>query len=78
MKNTTVPLTLAYVDSEGAILELPDLQPLDETPVTAATDKVQYVLEMNQGWFKRHNISTGAVMTTERGRFKETFRFGAH
>ena len=77
MKNTTVPLTAAYIDSEGMILELHDLQPLNETPVEAGTDKVQYVLEMKQGWFKRHNVSTGAVLTTEQGRFKETFRFGA-
>ena len=77
MKNTTVPLTAAYIDGDGVILELHDLQPLNETPVEAGTDKVQYVLEMKQGWFKRHNISPGAVLTTERGRFKETFRFGA-
>ena len=77
MKNTTVPLTAAYIDSEGVILELHDLKPLDETPVEAGSDKVQYVLEMKQGWFKRHNVSTGAVLTTERGRLKETFRFGA-
>jgi len=77
MKNTTVPLTAAYIDSEGVILELHDLKPLDETPVEAGTDKVQYVLEMKQGWFKRHNVAPGAVITTERGRLKETFRFGA-
>ncbi len=77
MKNTTVPLTAAYIDSEGTILELHDLKPLEETPVEAASDKIQYVLEMKQGWFKRHNISPGAVMTTERGRFKQTFTAGA-
>jgi len=77
MKNTTVPLTAAYIDSEGVILELHDLKPLDETPVEAGTDKVQFVLEMKQGWFKRHNVAAGAVITTERGRLKETFRFGA-
>jgi uncharacterized membrane protein (UPF0127 family) len=76
MKNTLVPLTAAYIDSEGAILELVDLQPLDETPVLAASDNVQFVLEMKQGWFKRHNIPVGAVVTSETGRLKEAFRYG--
>src|SRR5687767_7081008 len=45
MKNTFVPLSCAYVDSEGVILEIHDLKPLDETPVEAGSDLVQYVLE---------------------------------
>jgi len=73
MKNTKVPLTAAYIDPEGTILELHDLEPLDEDPVLAATDQVQYVLEMKQGWFKRHNISEGAFIRTERGTLPETF-----
>ena len=66
----------AYVDSEGAILELHDLEPLNETPVPAASDNVQYVLEMNRGWFKRHNIGVGAVMACDAGKLKDAFRFG--
>jgi uncharacterized protein len=76
MKNTLVPLTAAYIDSEGTILELVDLQPLDETPVVAASDNVQFVLEMKHGWFKRHNVAVGAVVTSETGRLKEAFRYG--
>jgi len=75
MRNTTVPLTAAYLDAEGTILELHDLQPLREEPVEAATEDVQFVLEMNQGWFKRHNVGVGAVITSEHGPFKNTFRF---
>jgi len=75
MRNTTVPLTAAYIDSEGTILELHDLQPLKEEAVEAATDNVQYVLEMNQGWFQRHHVGVGAILTTEIGQFKETFGF---
>lgn len=73
MRNTTVPLTAAYIDPDGAILELVELNPLVETPVEAKSDNVQYVLEMNQGWFKRHNIAVGTVITTEMGKLKETF-----
>lgn len=75
MKNTILPLTAAYIDGEGAILELHDLQPLKEEPVEAGSDNVQFVLEMNQGWFKRHNVGIGSLIVTEHGRFKDTFRF---
>ena len=76
MKNTTLPLTAAYLDSEGTILELHDLQPLNETPVKATADNVQFVLEMNQGWFKRHNVSVSTVISCETGRLADAFRFG--
>jgi hypothetical protein len=76
MKNTVLPLNVAYLDSDGTILELHELEPLNETPVEAASDKVQYVLEMNKGWFKRHNIGVGSVITCEAGRLRDAFRFG--
>jgi len=73
MKNTTVPLTAAYIDPDGNILEIHDLNPLDETAVMAESDQVQYVLEMKQGWFKEHQIGIGTAMRTERGTLRETF-----
>ena len=76
MKNTTVPLTAAYIDSDGAILELVDLHPLVEAPVEAKSDKVQYVLEMKQGWFKRHKIGVGMVLSTEVGTLRQAFQRG--
>lgn len=71
MRNTTVPLTAAYLAPDGTILELHDLEPLNETPVTAATDLVQFVLEMPRGWFARHDVQTGAVVRTPYGGFPE-------
>ncbi len=76
MRNTKVPLTAAYIDPQGTILELVELEPLNETPVEAKTDNVQYVLEMKQGWFKRHNIGVGSVVSTERGSLPKTFGIG--
>lgn len=73
MRNTLLPLTCAYVDPEGVILEIRDMKPLDESPIQAASDRVQYVLEMNQGWFGRHNITTNMVIRTERGSLRETY-----
>lgn len=76
MKNTTVPLTAAYIDPDGVIQELVDLHPLVETPVEAKSDNILFVLEMNQGWFKRNNITPGAGLTTDSGTLKQTFGFG--
>ena len=73
MKNTILPLSCAYIDPKGTILEIRNMTPHDETPITAATDQVQYVLEMNQGWFARKNIKPGMIFRTEVGTLAETF-----
>jgi len=60
MRNTKIPLSIAYIDSAGKILEVKSMKPLDETVVPSSSDQVAYALEVNQGWFARHGISTGA------------------
>jgi uncharacterized membrane protein (UPF0127 family) len=58
MKNTLLPLTAAFVDDEGAIVNLVDMQP--QTTDSHCSDKpVRYVLEMNQGWFAKKKIGRG-------------------
>ena len=74
MANTVLPLSAAYISPEGTILEIHDLNPLDTNSVTAATDQVQFVLETNQGWFKRHNIQTGMLVRSERGSLQQLLR----
>jgi uncharacterized protein len=73
MKNTYVPLSCAYIDAEGKIAEIYDLKPLDENPVPARTDQIQYVLEVKQGWFDRNGVRVGMVVRTEHGSLPETF-----
>jgi uncharacterized membrane protein (UPF0127 family) len=73
MRNTLLPLSCAYIDPDGTILELHDMQPRDENPITAATDQVQFVLEMKQGWFDRHHVKTGVAIATDRGTLAQTF-----
>lgn len=73
MKNTYIPLSCAYIDPEGTILEIHDLEPLNEVPVEAKTDKVQFVLEMKRGWFERNQVKTGMIVRTERGSLQESF-----
>lgn len=73
MRNTILPLSCAYIGSDGAILEIHDMKPLDETPIVASTDQVQYVLEVNQGWFKSHGVGIGTVVSTEKGPLRQIF-----
>ncbi len=47
MKNTYLDMTIFYLDKDFNILEIHHPTPLDETPMTSKTDRVQYVLELN-------------------------------
>jgi len=58
MKNTLIPLSVAFIDERGEIVNIADMQPLDETS-HCATRPVRYALEMNLGWFKKRGISPG-------------------
>jgi uncharacterized membrane protein (UPF0127 family) len=75
MRNTLVPLSLAYIDPEGVIQEIHDLQPREEKSVPSKSENIQFVLEVPQGWFKRHNIETGTVVQTQFGELKKAFSF---
>ncbi len=73
MMNCPLPLSAAYIDPEGVILEIHDLQPHNTNSVAAASERVQFVLETRQGWFGRHNVNTGMVVRTEHGTLADTF-----
>jgi uncharacterized protein len=62
MKNTLLPLTAAFVDDDGTIVNLVDMQPQTLNPHCSAKP-VRYVLEMNQGWFAKKNIKAGSKIT---------------
>ncbi|MEE2946959.1 MAG: DUF192 domain-containing protein [Verrucomicrobiota bacterium] len=67
MKNTTVPLSIAYIDPASRLIEIHNLQPGNTKPVESRSARVQYALEVNQGWFARNGIKPGAVIATDRG-----------
>lgn len=58
MKDTRVPLTIAYVDAAGVIVHLADMTPLDTTGVPSGKPAM-YALEMNKGWFAKHDVAVG-------------------
>ena len=73
MRNCVVPLSAAYIAPDGTIQEIIDLQPGDEVGVPSKSDNIQFVMEVPQGWFNRHNITPGAMVRTERGSLLGTF-----
>ncbi len=62
MKNTNIPLSIAYLDETGRILNIEDMSPHDETGVRSAAPAM-YALEMNQGWFGDNGIERGDVVS---------------
>ena len=63
MKNTKIPLSIAYIDSAGRILQIESMKPLDETPVESTSSEVAFALEVNEGWFTRNRVSAGAKIS---------------
>lgn len=61
MKNTLIPLSVAFIDERGQIVNIADMQPLNETS-HCASHPARYALEMNQGWFKKRGIAAGTVI----------------
>ena len=66
MKNTLLPLSVAFIDESGKITNIEDMQPQTENS-HCASRPVRFALEMNKGWFKDKNFKTGTkVLGLER------------
>lgn len=59
MKNTLIPLSIAFIDADGKIVQMEDMEPLDEQTHHRSAQPVLYALEVNQGWFERHGVHVG-------------------
>jgi len=59
MKNTLIPLSIAFLDESGTILEIHDMQPKSEKIVKSTFSRIAYALEMQKGWFGEKNIWPG-------------------
>jgi uncharacterized membrane protein (UPF0127 family) len=58
MRNTYIPLSVAFLDREGRIINIEDMQPQTENNHCAARP-ARYALEMNRGWFAAKGIKPG-------------------
>ena len=58
MRNTLLPLTIAFIADDGTIVNLADMAPQTEDSHCSAKP-VRFALEMSQGWFDKHGIKAG-------------------
>ena len=58
MKNTNIPLSIAYLDKDGIILNIEDMAP-NNTESVASKGKAKYAIEVNKGWFDNKKIKPG-------------------
>ncbi|MFK7965713.1 MAG: DUF192 domain-containing protein [Burkholderiaceae bacterium] len=59
MKNTPLPLSIAFIADDGRIVNIADMQPFDEAS-HCAEEAVRFALEMDQGWFERKGFKAGS------------------
>lgn len=70
MRNTYIPLDIAYISADFAVLEVRRGTPLDET-VLSPSHPYRYVLEVNAGWFEAHGLGPGARVIFPPGLLEE-------
>jgi len=58
MKNTPLPLSIAFINRTGQIVHITQMQPLSEAPVPSV-HPTMYALEMASGWFETHAVKVG-------------------
>jgi uncharacterized membrane protein (UPF0127 family) len=73
MTNCPISLSCAYIDPDGVIEEIRHLEKNDNVPVVSTNNNILFVLEVNDGWFTRHNINPGMLIKSERGTLLQTF-----
>jgi uncharacterized membrane protein (UPF0127 family) len=61
MKNTLIPLSIAYISYNGRILEIHDMKPRDLSPVRSSRS-ARYALEVPRGWFERAGVKPGDIL----------------
>ena len=58
MRNTLIPLSIAFIDDDGTVVSVADMAPKSEAS-TCPQRPVRYALEMNQGWFTKRGVTAG-------------------
>ena len=65
MRNTPLPLDIGYFSAAGILREVYALHPFDENIVPSQSARIQFALEMEQGWFSANGIRRGAQLDLE-------------
>lgn len=64
MKNTPLPLSIAFIADDGRVVNIADMKPFDENS-HCAKEEVRFALEMEQGWFERKGIKAGSRLKSK-------------
>ena len=59
MKNTSIPLDIAYLNAEAVVLEIYHLIPYSRNSVQSKSDQICYALEVNKDWFSKNEFKIG-------------------
>ncbi len=62
MKNTRMPLSIAFIAADGLIVSIQKMKPFPTTTVYASPAPALYALEVNQGWFEENGVGVGDVI----------------
>jgi uncharacterized membrane protein (UPF0127 family) len=61
MKDTAIPLSIAFISAGGSVISIEDMEPLTEE-LTYAPQDYRYAVEVNQGWFDDNDVEVGDLM----------------
>ena len=67
MKETKIPLDIAFINEEGIIESIKELEPYDETPISSEGNVI-CAIEANRGWFEENYIEVGDAIEIEEGK----------
>ena len=62
MKDTFIPLSIAYLDHSGQIMSILDMEPMQIRLRYQSVQPADYALEVNQGWFRAHGVEIGDIV----------------
>ena len=68
MKNTYIPLSIAFIDKDGVIFEILHMSTLDDSIIYCSGQKGRYALEVNLSWFSKNSIKSGCKILNIDGR----------
>lgn len=60
MRNTFIPLDIAYISEDGIIVDIQRMEPVDDSKSYVSARPALYALEVNAGWFEKHGIGVGS------------------
>lgn len=61
MRNTLLPLSIAFISEDGSIVNIAEMQPQSDES-HCSTHPVRYALEMNKGWFAKRGLQAGSKL----------------